>query len=127
MLQDNGKIILIHSSVVDSDFAIKYHNKVYLDHFLQVLITKYNITNNWIAKQCCDITIDWEYVTRTVKPYLPPSYMDTVLARFWNPSLNTPEHLPHDWLSLTCGSIEPNPIHYSTLPILPQSDTLRIQ
>jgi len=47
-------------SLVVDDFAIKYVDRINVEHLLATLRSLYNITMDWTASTYCNITLKWD-------------------------------------------------------------------
>ncbi len=56
---------LTFTLVVD-DFGVKYVDKVDVDHLISSIKMTYKLTEDWTGNLHCGITLDWDYVGRTV-------------------------------------------------------------
>jgi hypothetical protein len=61
---------IIFSLVVD-DFGVKYTGKENADHLIQALMKDYTISIDLKGEIFCGITLNWEYIKRTVNLSIP--------------------------------------------------------
>ncbi len=61
---------LTYTLVVD-DFGVKFVNKEDLDHLISSISTMYKLTKDWTGNLYCGITLEWDYVMRTVDISMP--------------------------------------------------------
>jgi hypothetical protein len=90
-------------SLVVDDFAIKYVNRVNAEHLLATLRSLYNITTDWTASMYCGITLQWDYVARTVDLSMP-GYIEKALETYLDKCPKRPQHAPHAWTAPSYGS-----------------------
>jgi hypothetical protein len=81
--------------VVD-DFSLKFVSKDDVHHLINHLNKKYQLTTDWEGKFFCGITLDWDYIKRTVKLSMP-HYVKKALLCFHHQSPGKPQHSPHQW------------------------------
>lgn len=93
----------ISFTLVVDDFGIKYVGKEYMDHLLETLRKKYQITVDWTGGKYLGLTLDCDYKHRTVDISMP-TYIDKALARFQHPAPAKPQHSPHAWNKPVYGS-----------------------
>jgi hypothetical protein len=90
-------------SLVVYDFAIKYFNRGNAEHLLATLRSLYNITTNWTASMYSGITLQWDYVARTVDLSML-GYIEKALEIYLDKRLKSPQHAPHAWTAPSYGS-----------------------
>ena len=61
---------LTFTLVVD-DFGVKYENKEDADHLIASIKSTYKLTEDWMGNLYCGISLDWDYVNRTVDISMP--------------------------------------------------------
>jgi hypothetical protein len=61
---------LTFTLVVD-DFGVKFVNKDDADHLIASIETTYKLTTDWTGNLYCGITLEWDYVSRTVDISMP--------------------------------------------------------
>lgn len=66
--------------IVD-DFGVQYTGKEHADHLLATLQQHYKVTTDWEGSQFCGLTLDWNYINRTVLLSMP-GYVIRALQRF---------------------------------------------
>jgi hypothetical protein len=58
-------------TLVIDDFGVKYENKEDADHLIASIKSTYKLTKDWMGNLYCDISLDWDYVNRTVDISMP--------------------------------------------------------
>ena len=96
---DNG---LSFTLCVD-DFGIKYVSQASADHLENVLKMKYKITTDWTGSTYLGLTLQWDYVNRTLDISMP-GYIARALSRFQHPEPTRPQHSPHEWIAPVYGA-----------------------
>jgi hypothetical protein len=61
---------LTFTLVVD-DFGVKYEKKDDAEHLIASIKSTYRLTKDWTGNLYCSITLDWDYVNRTVDISMP--------------------------------------------------------
>jgi len=89
--------------VVD-DFGVKYQGKEHAEYLLRTLQqADYIVTTDWEGQQFCGISLNWDYVHRTVELSMP-GYVEKALQRFNHPQPTRPEHSPHNHAEIQYGA-----------------------
>ena len=65
------KIQIISFCLVVYDFGVKYNNPEDTYHLINVLKQKYQISEDWAGTRFCCITLEWDYILRTVILSMP--------------------------------------------------------
>jgi hypothetical protein len=86
---------VLFSLVVD-DFGVKYVGKEHAQHLIDSLSAFYELTVYWEATKYCGITLEWDYVNRTVDLSMP-NYVAEALHHFQHPTPKHPIHAPSKW------------------------------
>ncbi len=71
---------LTFTLVVD-DFGVKYENKEDADHLIASIKSTYKLTKDWTGNLYCGISLDWDYVNRTVDVSMP-GYIEKKLQEY---------------------------------------------
>jgi hypothetical protein len=58
-------------TLVVDDFGVKFVNKDDVDHLISSISTTYKLTKDWTGDLYCGITLEWDYVARTVDISMP--------------------------------------------------------
>ena len=98
----HGTLPISFTLCVD-DFGIKYVGTDAAQHLIATLKKYYKITTNWNGKEYCGLTLDWDYVARTVDVSMP-GYIERALLRFQHPLPARPQHSPHAWTAPLFGA-----------------------
>ena len=88
--------------VVD-DFGVQYVGKEHANHLVQVLESKYVCTLDWEGKTFCGITLEWDYVNRTVDLSMP-GYVEKALQRFQHTKPKRAQHSPSPYTEPVYGA-----------------------
>jgi hypothetical protein len=83
---------ILFSLVVD-DFGVQYVGREHAEHLATVIASKYKMTTDWTGKLYCGITLNWDYIKRTVLLSMP-GYVAKALQRFQIPAPTRPQHSP---------------------------------
>ena len=90
--------------IVD-DFGIKYKIKGDVDHLIQHLKKKYDLTMDWEGTTFCGIKLKWDYVTNPKSVQLAiPGYVARARKRFNHQKPSKPQHSPHQWTPPSYGA-----------------------
>jgi hypothetical protein len=82
-------------ALVVDDFAVQYKWWEHAQHLLAALKQDYEaVTVDWDGKLFCGITLEWDYINRTVD-LLMPGYIADALAEFQHEAPAQEEHQPH--------------------------------
>jgi hypothetical protein len=85
---------IMFALVVD-DFAVQYTGREHAQHLLAALKQDYEaVTVDWDGKLFCGITLEWDYLNRTVDLSMP-GYVADALAEFQHETPVRDEHQPH--------------------------------
>jgi hypothetical protein len=80
-------------SLIVDDFAVKYVGKQHDDHLRDALLQIYELTTDWEAKVYSDMSLKWDYRTRTCCISMH-GYVSNVLSKFQHDAPNHPKHTP---------------------------------
>ncbi len=61
----------ISFTLVVDDFGMKYVAQDNVDHLIASIKSTYNLTEDWTGSLYCGISLDWDYVNRTVDISMP--------------------------------------------------------
>jgi hypothetical protein len=61
----------ISFTLVVDDFGVKYVTQDDIDHLITSLKSTYKLTEDWTGNLYCGITLEWDYVNRTVDISMP--------------------------------------------------------
>jgi hypothetical protein len=86
---------ILFSLVVD-DSGVKYVGKEHAQHLIDTLSSFYKLTIDWEATKYCGITLEWDYVNRTVDLSMP-NYLADALHHFQHPPPKHQIHAPSEW------------------------------
>jgi hypothetical protein len=86
---------ILFSLVVD-DFGVKYVGKAHAQHLIDTLSSFYELTVDWEATKYCGITLEWDYINRTVDLSMP-NYVADALHHFQNVAPKQSTHAPSKW------------------------------
>ena len=92
-----------HFTLVVDDFGIKYTDTKDVKHLIHILKENYPIvTVDWSGILYCGITLEWDYIQRTVTLSMP-HYLHRVLHKYQHPAPVRPQHAPHPWRPIQYG------------------------
>lgn len=83
-------------TLVVDDFGVGYVGKEHANHLVSVLSSRYTMSADWEGKLYCGITLEWDYVNRTVDLSMP-DYVAKALQRFEHSFPKGNEDSPHQW------------------------------
>jgi hypothetical protein len=96
---------VLFSLVVD-DFGVKYVGKQHLQHLIASIQKYYELTVDWEGTRYCGITLEWDYVNKTVDLSMP-GYVEDALHNFQHPKPKRATHAPSGWSPPTYGTTVP--------------------
>ena len=116
---------LVFALVVD-DFGVKYTSKHDAERLMHTLQQLYSMSEDWTGARYCGLTLEWDYLNRTVDISIP-GYIERTLQCFQHPPPTQPQHSPHAWQKPTYGAtIQYAPAPDTTAP-LDAKDTKHVQ
>ncbi len=68
-------------TLVVNNFGVKFVNKADVDHLISSIKNTYTLTEDWTGNLYCGITLEWDYVGRTVD-ILMPGYIKMKLQEY---------------------------------------------
>ena len=83
----NHETSLVTFSLIVDDFGVKYVIENQARHLIDTLHLLYRITIEWTGTKYCGLTLQWDYIARTVHVTMP-GYVDKALACFQSPPPN---------------------------------------
>jgi hypothetical protein len=112
--------------IVD-DFGVKTRGREHMEHLMGALRALYEIKVDWSGRQFVGLTLDWDYVARSVRLSMPV-YIAKTLARF-GVSLPAPvRHGPAPYTAPVYGlRVSPLTAAPDESPLLDASATTRVQ
>jgi hypothetical protein len=116
----------ISFTLVVDDFGIKYTRQEDLDHLLASLRKHYVVAVDPTGSKYLGLTLDWDYVNRTVDISMP-GYIERALLRFQHKSPAKPEDSPHFAERPIYGAAVQLTAAPDTSPPLSPGDTKRVQ
>jgi hypothetical protein len=93
-------------SLVVDYFGIKYVGREHLEHLLSALRDQYEITTDETGSKFLGLTLDWDYVSKTVTISMP-GYVLAALHRFQHPFPSRTHDAPHSYNKPVFGSRAP--------------------
>jgi hypothetical protein len=73
------------------DFAVKYVGKHHAEHLQNALLRTYELTTDWTVTLYSDMTLKWDYKTRTCDMCMP-GYVSNVVSKFQHDAPKHPQH-----------------------------------
>jgi hypothetical protein len=58
-------------TLVVDDFGVKYESKDDMDHLIASIKSLYKLTEDWMGNLYCGISLNWDYINRTVDISMP--------------------------------------------------------
>jgi hypothetical protein len=58
-------------TLVADDFGVKYVGKEHAMHLIESIKKTYTLTNDWMGNFYCGISLEWDYINRTVYISMP--------------------------------------------------------
>jgi hypothetical protein len=89
-------------SVVVDDFGVQYVGRENAQHLADIIAAKYKMTTDWTGNLYVGITLQWDYIHRTVDMSMP-GYVAKALQRFNVQAPNCPQHSSYEWVEPTYG------------------------
>ena len=108
------------------DFGIKYIHKTDIDYLIDTIQQHYKVTIDWTGSNYLGLTLDWDYINRTVDLSMP-GYIEATLHRFQHPLPSKPQHSPHAWTAPTYGAATQWAIDADDSPPLQSTDLKTLQ
>ena len=96
---------LTFTLIVD-DFGTKYTNIAQAKDLLHALQQKYNVTVDWTGALHASVSLEWEYLKRTVKLSIT-GYIKKVLIKHTHPTPNKAQHAPRKPEPIIYGPYQP--------------------
>ena len=116
---------ILFSLVVD-DFGIKYVGKQHANHLIKAIEDHYDFSKDWAGQLYCGITLNWDYINRTVDLSMPGCIQAT-LHKYQHPNPTRAQHAPHAWTAPNYGAKQQfTPPEDTTSPLNPE-EIKRIQ
>ena len=107
----------ISFALVVDDFGIKYVRQEDVDHLIAALRENYEIKIDWTGSLFCGITLDWNYVARTVRLSMP-GYIEQAIHRFQH-IIRKHQDSPHKHAVIQYGAKIQTVDEDNSPPILP--------
>ncbi len=114
----------ISFTLVVDDFGVKYVGQEHADHLIASIRSTYKkLTEDWTGSLYCRITLDWDYVGRTVDISMP-GYIKKKLQEYKHLLLGRIQYCPYSPEPKKFGSDAQAPLLPDATPVL---DTKRIK
>ena len=110
------------------DFGVKYFNKADVDHLINALKTRYDISTDWEGENYCGLFLQWNYAQRYVDISMP-KYIEKALHKFQHLKPTKPQWSPHEstpYIPMTKGQQQYAPTP-DTTAFLNKHDTTYVQ
>ena len=111
--------------VVDN-FGVKFINKEDVDHLISSIKTTYTLTEDWSGQLYCGITLDWDYVNRTVDISMP-GYIKKKLQEYEHVSPRRVQTCPYSPEPKKFGTEAQSPLPPDATPKLNASGIKKVQ
>jgi hypothetical protein len=113
-------------TLVVDDFGVKYVNKTDVDHLISSIKTTYTLTEDWSGQLYCGITLDWDYVNRTVDISMP-GYIKKKLQEYEHVSPRRVQTCPYSPEPKKFGTEAQSPLPPDATPKLNESGIKKVQ
>jgi hypothetical protein len=104
-------------TLVVDDFGVKFVNKADVDHLIASIKKMYILTEDWTGSLYCGITLEWDYVGRTVNISMP-GYIKMKLQEY--------KHIMPKKLQMCPYSPEPKKFGTEAQAPLPNNSTSKL-
>ncbi|WP_281640541.1 Ty1/Copia family ribonuclease HI [Aurantimicrobium minutum] len=108
------------------DFGVLYVDRTDAEHLRDTLKQHYVVTEDWTGKNYCGLTLDWDYVNRTVRISMP-GYVAKALQRFEIDAPKRAQHAPHKHLEVKYGAKQQYVPEPDLSPALQKAEIKRLQ
>jgi hypothetical protein len=117
----------VQFTLVVDDFGVKFVGKEHTEHLIKALQETYEMSiNDWLGSLYCGITLEWDYVKRTVDMSMP-GYVEAALRQFQQSPPTQPQHSPYPSAIPMYGAKIQYAEDPNTSPRLPKNAVTRIQ
>ncbi len=116
---------LTFTLVVD-DFGVKFVNKADVDHLISGIKKTYTLTEDWTGNLYCGITLEWDYVGRTVD-ILMPGYIKMKLQEYKHIMPKKIQTCPYSPEPKKFGTEAQAPLPHNSTPKLDAKGIKRVQ
>ncbi len=111
--------------VVD-DFGVKYENKENADHLIASIKSTYKLTKDWTGNLYCGISLNWDYVNRTVDISMP-GYIKKKLQEYNHVLPGRMQACPYSPEPKKFGANAQTPLEVNFSPVLDDKGIKRVQ
>jgi hypothetical protein len=116
----------ISFTLVVDDFGVKYVGEEHAQHLIDTLQSLYSITTDWTGSLYCGLTLQWDYLARTVDLSMP-GYVANALHKFMHSPPDRPQHSPHAWTPPNYGATIQYANDSDNSPPLDSAELTRLQ
>ncbi len=116
---------LTFTLVVDN-FGVKYENKEDVDHLIASIKSTYKLTEDWTGNLYCGISLDWDYVNRTVDISMP-GYIKKKLQEYNHMLPEQMQAYPYTPAPKKYGAHTQTPLEVDSSPRLDEKGIKRVQ
>ena len=113
-------------TLVVDDFRVKYTRQEDIDHLINCIKKKYELTEDWDGDLYCGICLKWDYVKRTLDISMP-GYIVKQLQKYKHASPPKPQHCPYAPQPKQYGSEAQCPLPPDSSPPLSNDDIKHVQ
>jgi hypothetical protein len=113
-------------TLVVNDFGVKYVNKEDADHLVASIRATYSLTEDWSGNLYCGISLDWDYIARTVDISMP-GYIVKKLQDYKHIISKTKQTCPYTPAPKQFGSEAQRPLPPDASPLLDKKGIKRVQ
>jgi hypothetical protein len=106
---------LTFTLIVD-DFGVKFNNFQQANHLIEALQTKYELSVDWSGSLYCGVTLEWNYIMRTVVCSMP-KYVQNLLIKYKHPIPKRKQYTPCYPEPITYGKHPQNTVIDDSTPL----------
>ena len=116
----------ISFTLVVDDFGVKFVGKEHALHLIESIKKTYTLTEDWTGSLYCGITLEWDYVNRTVDISMP-NYIKKKLQEYKHILPKKPQYCPYLPEPKKFGTETQSPLPPDNTPPLDEKGIKRVQ
>ena len=113
-------------TLVVDDFGVKYLRQEDIDHLINCIRKKYELTEDWDGDLYCGIRRKWDYIARTLDISMP-GYIVKQLEKYAHASPPKQQHCPYAPQPKKYGSEAQRPLPPDSSPPISKDDIKHVQ
>jgi hypothetical protein len=113
-------------TLVVNDFGVKFVNRADVDHLISSIKKTYTLTEDWTGSLYCGITLEWDYVGRTVDISMP-GYIKVKLQKYKHIMPKKLQMCPYSPKLKKFSTKAQAPLPHDSTPTLDTNDIKRVQ